>query len=371
MKNENITELTLIVFIEINFIYDRSSNCARFNYYNYLNFIRIMNDEKQSVILRNLIRTGLLKHGKMKFCLEFFKFYYGINVKKLRIDELDLILYNVSNKYIRETLKDYEFILYLDYIDHFNGFKYLDSLKNRFKIDPSIVYDDEGIEFVKMNDNLFKHLAFFIECSNDNQISQMGDNSIKIFSIKDSLENFLSVFYAFLKINIFEMNIILLDFYCLSHYAKFELAYIKIFYEGMFKEINKSNKKFVIITENSEHLDELGKLFLNRILTNNINHRILIINLPKLWNNKQQMTFNFKQSIHEFNLNNIMKASQRFQRTIAEIYDKNIIIKLFENINHCSLDEFRRSKQFFFEFLVEKVKKIDFVQLEKLINPIN
>ncbi len=371
MINKNSDEFTLDLFIKVTFI--KHKNSFSCDFYDYLNFIHILNDEKHSELLKSSIKSRLLRNGKMRFFIEVLKTYYGIIIEKIHIKELDLILYNLCNKELREYLKQFNFNLKINLFKHFEGSIYLSLLKHRFLINPLHVYSQEDFQMAIKKDNFFKNLCFFTEFEDISSFSSKAISFNNIFMIfeKASDKNFLSVFYHFLYFNLSKLSTIYLDFYYLSHFAKFQSTIFKLIFEKLINEIEELKEKMLIICDNSDHLDnDLTKVFNEKLLelAKRYNKRLFVLNINTI-SNKSKV--DLKEIInYEFNSNMIMEISKRFMERNVEIYDKGMMINLIQDINKYNSEEILSSKQSLYEFIFYKAKKIDFIELEKLVNPI-
>ncbi len=179
MINKLSDEFTLDLFIKVSFIKHKNTNS--FDFYDYLNFIHILNDEKHSELIKSSIKLRLLRNGKMRFFIEVLKTYYGIIIEKIQINELNLILYNLFNKDLREYLKQSNFNIKINLCKHFEGSIYLSLLKHRFYISPLHVYSQEDFQIAIRKDNLFKNLCFFIEFQEFSSFSSKAISFNNIF----------------------------------------------------------------------------------------------------------------------------------------------------------------------------------------------
>lgn len=371
MINYNTDEYTLDVFITLNFIKHKNESLVRF--YDYLNFIHIINDEKQSDLLKSSIKSRIMRNGKLRFFVEILKTYYGIIIEKIVIKELDLTVYNLGNKNLRERLKASNFNLKINYLKYFDGSIYLNLLKQRFSINPTIIFSQKDMQNAIMNDYLFKNLKFFIENEEFISINKLVNPFSNIFLTyeKPSDKNFLSVLYNFIYLNISKIQFTYLDFYDLSHFAKYQSTTTITIFQTFLKELEDFNGKILIICNNSDHLyNESTKFYYEKLidLGKRLNRKIFIININTISSENQ---IDFKEfTKYEFNSNMIMDISKSFMEKQVEIYDKDMIIQLAQDINRYSFEEIQTSKQSLYDFIFYKARKIDFIELEKLVNPI-
>lgn len=369
MINKISDDYNLDLFIKVTFI--KHKKRISFDYYDYLNFVHILNDEKYSDLLKSSIKSRLLRNGKMLLFIEVLKVYYGIIVEKIEIKEMDLTMYSLSSKDLREYLKQYNFNIKINLCKHFEGSLYLELLKHRFNISPLHVYSLEDLQLALKKDNLFKNLCFFIDSEDSFSSKSFSFNNIFIIYEKASDKNFLSVFYYYLIFNIHKLSTIYIDFYYLSHFANFQSTTYNSIVETLIKEIEELKEKMLVICDNSDHLNnDSTKSFYEKILeiAKRNNKRIFVVMINSI---SSKCKVDLKEVLkYEFNSNMIMEISKRYMEKNVEIYDKNMIINLMNDISSYSAEEILSSKQSLHEFIFYKAKKIDFIELEKLVNPI-